>query len=85
MTNNAEGLDRIYMTAFGMEAEGAFRCIITPVRRNGFAGVFTLDVSVDVFRRLTTISVQQSVELLHWFLASPPVIPLDPHQQERAR
>jgi hypothetical protein len=85
LANNADGLECVYLTAFAVESNQVFRCMVTPVHRDGTMGVFTLDVSFDDFKSLRTISVRESVELLHLLLAKAPVIPLDPDQQERAR
>jgi hypothetical protein len=79
---NAERLRWAFLTVFAVESPGVFRCFVTPQTFDDSLAVFTLDVGIDRFDRLQTVTDLEAVELLHRLLAAQPVIPLDPEQRE---
>jgi hypothetical protein len=81
LTANAEQIKWAFVTVLAVESPGVFRCFVTPQRSDDSLCVFTVDVAIEQFERLRTVTDVEAVELLHRLLASQPVIPLDPDQR----
>jgi hypothetical protein len=82
---HADRIDHVHLVIFDREGASAYRCIAIVLLDDGGGGRFTVDVAIDEFDRAADVTAQRLVELAHRHLASVPMLPLEPEQEEAWR
>lgn len=72
-----EDIIRVYLTIYGVEAPGLYRCFVCPHLTDGSMFIFTLDVLMARFAALQALTLDEVIELVHRLLQGLPPLPVD--------
>lgn len=77
LRENSARISSAFLFAYTLEAPGLYRCPVTVEMADGALFAFPLDMAVSDYRELPTLTSEEAVDLLHFFLTRGPFLPVE--------
>lgn len=74
---NSARISSAFLFAFSLEARDVYRCPVTVEMADGALFAFPLDMAVSDYQELPTLTPEEVVDLLHFFLTRGPFLPVE--------